>query len=115
MSAIHSFLEIYKQQQKKKCFWKKLPNIITIAYNMKMCLRFKTFFLRSYFEYRQLCLNVLMDDCHLSNITKLTKKKHRESHGEGLAYTSVKIVTKLPLINFNDNGNKGYEIQAQFH
>jgi hypothetical protein len=56
-----------------------------------------------------------MDDCHLSNITKLTKKKHRESHGEGLAYTSVKIVTKLPLINFNDNGNKGYEIQAQFH
>jgi hypothetical protein len=43
VSAIHFFWK-YINTKKNKMFWKKLPNIITIAYNMKMCLRFKIFF-----------------------------------------------------------------------
>ncbi len=40
--------------------------------NIKGCFRFS---LISYFEYRQIWLNnILMDECHLSNITKLEKK-----------------------------------------
>jgi hypothetical protein len=38
--------------------------------NMKGCFRFS---LLSYFEYRQIWLNVLMDQCHLSNIKKMKK------------------------------------------
>jgi hypothetical protein len=34
----------------------------------------KTFFV-SYFDYRHIWLNTFMDACHLSNITKLKKKK----------------------------------------
>jgi hypothetical protein len=37
----------------------------------KIILKFKI----SYFEYCQIWLNTLMDDHHLSNITKLKKKK----------------------------------------
>jgi len=55
-----------KNHQKGKN--KNLPKITTTAYNMKGCLRF---FLFSYFEYCQIWLNIHMDDCHLSNITKL--------------------------------------------
>jgi hypothetical protein len=39
---------------------------------MKGCL--KKIFLLSYFEYRQHWLNILMDDCHSSKITKLKNK-----------------------------------------
>jgi hypothetical protein len=39
---------------------------------MKGCL--KKIFLLSYFEYHQYWLNILIDDCHLSKITKLKKK-----------------------------------------
>jgi hypothetical protein len=60
-------------------FVQKTPKINKIAqnrhncYNMKGCLRL--FYFKK-FEYCQIWLNILMDDCHLSNITKLKKKKH---------------------------------------
>jgi len=49
---------------KIKIFRKK---ITLIAYN---CLFFKI----SYFEYHQIWINILMDDRHLNNITKLKKR-----------------------------------------
>jgi len=48
----------------------KSPKISTIAYNMKGCLRFSI----SYHKSRHIWLNILMIDCHLSNITKLILK-----------------------------------------
>jgi hypothetical protein len=43
---------------------------------MKVCSNF----LLSYFEYCKILLNILMDDHHLSNITKLNKKLLFPSH-----------------------------------
>jgi len=60
---------------------KKLPEktdslisfkIITTAYNMNMCSRFFYFHILSI---AKIWLNILMDDHHLSNITKMEKKK----------------------------------------
>jgi hypothetical protein len=48
------------------------------CYNIKGCLRLFYF---NIFEYCQIWLNVLMDDRHLSNITKLKKKKHWNFRG----------------------------------
>ncbi len=49
-----------------------------IAKSCHNCVQYESvlkIFLLSYFEYHQICLNIFMDDHHLSNITKL-KKKH---------------------------------------
>ncbi len=62
-------------------FVQKTPKMNKIAqnrhncYNMTGCLRLFYF---SIFEYRQIWLNILRDDCHLSNITKLKKEKTLE-------------------------------------
>jgi hypothetical protein len=50
--------------------------MVTITYNLKVCSNF----LLSYFEYRKLLLNILMDDHHVSKITKLNKKLLFPSH-----------------------------------
>ncbi len=61
----------------------------TTAHNMKRVLKI---FLLSYFEYCQIWLNIHMDDCHLSNITKLKKKKKKK-----IAVAHDQIVSKLTL------------------
>jgi hypothetical protein len=53
-----------------------LPEITAIACNMKGCLRI---FFVSYFDYRHIWLNIFMDACHLSNITKLKRKRKRKT------------------------------------
>jgi hypothetical protein len=48
-----------------------------IAKSCHNCLQYESMlkiFLLSYFEYREIWLNMLMDHCHLSNITKLKNK-----------------------------------------
>ncbi len=70
------FQEKYTRKGKKR-FKKKIKIEIVkkchdCLYNMKGCL--KKIFLLSYFEYRQHWLNILMDDCHSSKITKLKNK-----------------------------------------
>jgi hypothetical protein len=50
---------------------------IEIAKNFHNCLQYESMlkiFLLTYFEYSQIWLNMLMDHCHLSNITKLKNK-----------------------------------------
>jgi hypothetical protein len=65
-------------------FVQKLQKMNKIAenrhdcYYMKGCLRLFYF---NIFEYRQIWLNILMDDRHLSNITKLKKEKHWNFRG----------------------------------
>jgi len=62
----------FKKHRQKDDFKQKiLPTIVTIAYNMKGCLRFAN----PYFEHCQNWLNTLMDDCHLRNITIFLLKK----------------------------------------
>ncbi len=69
-AQISCFLKIIAKKQKKN--WKKTPKLVTIACSMKGCSRFCTFIF-----YRQIWLNILINFCHLSNITKLKKaKKH---------------------------------------
>ncbi len=48
----------------------KSPEIATIAYNMKGCFIFSTFI----FSILSNLANILVDNCHLSNITKFIKK-----------------------------------------
>jgi hypothetical protein len=55
-----------KKKKNTNLFIINLPKIVTIAYNIKD-------FLLSYFEYCQIWLNIIMDDCHLSNTTKLNE------------------------------------------
>jgi hypothetical protein len=55
---------------KNSCYARNSPKIGTTPYNMKGCLRI---FVPFTFHYRQIWLNILMDDCHLSNNTKLEK------------------------------------------
>jgi hypothetical protein len=54
--------------KKSNLFVRKLQNFVTIPWVLKI------YFLLSIFGYRQFWLNVLMNDCHLSNITKLKNK-----------------------------------------
>jgi hypothetical protein len=51
-----------------------MAKITTIANNMKGVLKI---FLLSYFEYYQIQLNIHMGEGHVSNITKLKKKKKK--------------------------------------
>jgi hypothetical protein len=53
----------------KKTSFEELLKIVTIAYKMKGQLIV-------YFKYHQSWLNRIMDDHHLSKITKLKKKTH---------------------------------------
>jgi hypothetical protein len=53
-----------------------MAKITTIANNMKGVLKN---FLLSYSEYCQIQLNILMDERHMSNITKLGKKKKKNT------------------------------------
>jgi hypothetical protein len=56
------------------------------GYNIKRVLKI---FLLQYFEYRQIYLNVLMDDCHDVQYQKFGKKKKKKKHCEFLLPTLV--------------------------
>jgi hypothetical protein len=62
------------EKESKKELKNIAPEIVTTTYNMKFQRALKIF-LFSYYEYRQIWLNILMDDCHLSNCIKLKRKK----------------------------------------
>jgi hypothetical protein len=65
--------------------------------NMKGCFKIS---LLSHFEYCQIWLNILMDECHLRNITKLKKKSLLQTLAymgeEKLENISVRQVNILP-------------------
>jgi hypothetical protein len=58
-------------------FWKKIKTKIIVKKhnNYLQCEKGVQDCLLSYFEYCQIWLNILMDDCHLSNIIKLENKQ----------------------------------------
>jgi hypothetical protein len=60
--------------QERDFLLKNSPKFSTTAYNMGQGVL--KIFLLSYSEYRQIWLNTLMDDHHLSNITKLICKRN---------------------------------------
>jgi hypothetical protein len=65
------------------CFLKTKKKNLKIHHNFLQHERVLKIYVLSIFECRQICVNVLMDDCHLSNITKLKKKQHcfgKKSH-----------------------------------
>jgi hypothetical protein len=55
------------------CFLKTKKKILKIHHNCLQHERVLKIFVLSNFECHQICVNVLMDDCHFSNITKLKK------------------------------------------
>jgi len=55
------------------CFLKTKKKILKIHHNCLQHERVLKNFVLSNFECHQICVNVLMDDCHLRNITKLKK------------------------------------------
>jgi hypothetical protein len=73
VAIFHHFKKniLEKEIKKKKIKTKIIKNFHNCLYNMKGYLKI---FLLSYFEYRQHWLNILMDDCHSSKITKLKNK-----------------------------------------
>jgi hypothetical protein len=69
------------------CFLKNNSTKIiqtSIAYYMKRCLRLLYFHILN--RYCQLWLNIFMDDCHLSNVTKLKKNHWLDQAGFGLSW-----------------------------
>jgi hypothetical protein len=67
----HKFLFLEKKSPKNEKSPKFLPKFARIAYNMR---KGAWDFLLSYFENRQIWLNILIHGCHLLNITKLKNK-----------------------------------------
>ncbi len=97
--------------------WTWLQKIATIAYNMKGCLRF--FFLLSYFKYRQIWLNIVMDDHHLNNTQNIVfLKKHKkiapekpkklvfESSVLTSKWCGAKSTTKNEYVSFGQTTNR---------
>ncbi len=68
---IPCFLEKKKPQKEN---WKKITKN---CQNYLQHERMLKNFLLSYFEYCQIWLSILMDDCHLSNVTKLGEFKKK--------------------------------------
>jgi hypothetical protein len=54
-------------------FFENKEKNLKIHHNFLQHERVLKIYVLSIFECRQICVNVLMDDCHLSNITKLKK------------------------------------------
>jgi hypothetical protein len=64
-------------------FFENQKKNLKIHHNCLQHERVLKIFVLSNFECHQICVNVLMDHCHLSNITKLKKKQHsfgKKSH-----------------------------------
>jgi hypothetical protein len=55
------------------CFLKTKKKNLKIHHNCLQHERVLKIYVLSNFECHQICVNVLMDDCHLSNIAKLKK------------------------------------------
>jgi hypothetical protein len=71
-AVTNSLIFVQKTPKMKKKIAEKSPQLLQHERVLKIVL------LYNIFEYRQIWLNTLMDDRHLSNITKLKKKKTLE-------------------------------------
>jgi hypothetical protein len=76
LSLISLFIFIYNRPKRK--FIKNSPKIVATAPTRLQHERVLKIFLLQYFEYRQIYLNVLMDDCHDVQYQKFEKKKKKK-------------------------------------